>query len=232
MSSASHMIRRRELLAGAGAFGLVVPILACAREPGAAARSPRLIAGATCPATPRQTEGPFYFDPDLVRRDIAEGRPGAPLRLRLQVVAAADCAPSRGARVDIWHCDADGVYSGYERERSTGETFLRGTQFADADGVAEFATIYPGWYGGRAPHVHVKAWLDGGRELTSQIYFPDALSEQVYALAAYAERDARRRLRNADDGIFSRLGGRAPIAETARAGGGGGYDAAIVIALS
>ena len=217
-------IARRELLLALGAL----PVLACAKAPPAAS-SDRLIAGTSCPATPRQTEGPFYFDPELVRRDIAGGRPGVPLRLRLQIVAAADCAPSRRARVDVWHCDAAGAYSGYERERTGGETFLRGTQFADADGVVEFATRYPGWYQGRAPHVHVKAWLEGGRELTSQIYFPDALSDRIYAEGPYSGRDTGRRLRNADDGILRRLGGAAPIAEVAPAAGG--YGAAVVIAL-
>ena len=226
MRESSLLIRRRELLIGAGALALG-PIAACARQR-PAARSAGLIAGDTCPATPRQTEGPFYFDPRLVRQDLSEGRPGVPLRLRLQIVDAADCAPYRRARVDVWHCDATGAYSGYERERSRGETFLRGTQFADASGVAEFHTLYPGWYEGRAPHIHVKAWMPDGREVTSQLYFPDALSDAVYGQGAYAGRSGRRQ-RNGDDGIFRRAGGDVPMAEVARAGDG--YDGAIVIAL-
>ena len=225
----THAIDRREMLLGAGAAGLAaLPVLACAQQR-PAARSPDLIAGETCLATPSQTEGPFYFDPRLVRQDIRESGSGVPLRLRLQIVAAADCAPSAQARVDVWHCDAAGVYSGYERERSAGATFLRGTQFADDRGIVEFATLYPGWYQGRAPHVHLKAWLDGGRELTSQLYFPDELSDQVYAHAPYSGR-AGRRMRNTDDGIFRRLDGRGPVAEVARAAQG--YDAALVIAPS
>ncbi|HEX8262897.1 MAG TPA: hypothetical protein VF547_08495, partial [Allosphingosinicella sp.] len=134
---------RRDVLAGLAALPLV-PLLACARGPEAAAARARLIAGSACPVTPRQTEGPFYFDPKRVRPDVREGRPGLPLRLRLQVVTAAGCAPVAGARVDIWHCDAAGTYSGYGSERSAGEAWLRGTQFADVDGVVAFETIYPG----------------------------------------------------------------------------------------
>jgi len=222
------LFHRRALLTGAGALGLSA--LACARAPAApAATSARLIAGTACPVTPEQTEGPFYFDPELVRQDIAEGKAGVPLRLRLQIVDAAACAPSRRARVDIWRCDAAGAYSGYDREHSAGARWLRGTQFADAEGVAAFTTLYPGWYQGRAPHIHVKAWLPDGRELTSQLYFPDALSDAIYGQGAYAAR-AGRRQRNGDDGIFRRAGGDVPMAEVARSADG--YDGAIVIALS
>jgi protocatechuate 3,4-dioxygenase beta subunit len=224
-------IHRRELLLGAGALAFLPIPIACAKQPDRpAARPPgRLIAGETCPVTPRQTEGPFYFDPRLVRQDIAEGRPGIPLRLRLQIVDAADCGPVRQARVDVWHCDAGGLYSGYDRERTAGDTFLRGTQLADSSGVAEFRTIYPGWYEGRAPHIHLKAFLTDGRGLTSQLYFPEELSERIYGESPYSRRGGRR-LSNSEDGIFRRLAGRAPLAETRRAANGD--EAALVIALS
>ncbi len=224
---------RRGLMLGAGALGLgVLPILAgaCAQQRPVASGKGRLIAGDTCPVTPSQTEGPFYFDPRLVRAGIAEGRPGIPLRLRLQIVDAGDCAALKDARVDIWHCDAGGQYGGYDSERAAGETFLRGTQVADARGVVSFSTIYPGWYGGRATHIHCKAWANGGREVTSQIYFPDDLSDAVYGQAAYERRDGGRRLRNADDNIFRRAGaGTATLVDTRRAADG--YDGAIVLAL-
>lgn len=220
------LIHRREILAGA--LGLAT-LPACARQPARpVASSADLIAGATCPVTPEQTEGPFYFDPELVRADIAEGKEGVPLALRLQIVDSTACAPQRRARVDIWHCDSDGAYSGYDRERSAGQRWLRGTQVADARGVAAFNTIYPGWYQGRAPHIHVKAWLEDGRELTSQLYFPDSLSDAIYRAGVYAGHGGSR-MRNGDDGIF-RGSGSAPIAEVARSAAG--YAAAIVIALS
>ena len=224
------LIDRRRLLAGAGALGVAaLPIIACAKEPQPAAASPRLIAGTTCPVTPEQTEGPFYFDPALVRQDIAEGKAGAPLRLRLQIVAAAACAPQQRARVDLWQCDAAGVYSGYDQERSAGQRWLRGTQYADADGVATFRTLYPGWYEGRAPHIHIKAWLPDGREVTSQLYFPDELSDAIYRDAAYGGRGGGR-MRNGDDFIFRRAGGNVPVARLSR--GAESYDGALVIALA
>jgi len=212
-------MHRREVLIGAGALGIAaLPILACAQQPRAAApaaTSARLIAGTTCPVTPQQTEGPFYFDPELVRQDIGEGKAGVPLRLRLQIVDAAACAPSGRARVDLWHCDSAGVYSGYDQERSAGQRWFRGTQFADGQGVATFRTLYPGWYQGRAPHIHVKAWMPDGREVTSQLYFPDALSDAVYREGAYAARPGSH-MRNADDRIFRRAGGAVPMAQVAR----------------
>lgn len=220
-------IGRREVVNGLGAAALA-PLLACARQPEEAAASAggaRLIAGSTCPVTPRQTEGPFYFDPRLVRRNVREGRPGMPLLLRLQVVTAAGCAPVAGARIDIWHCDAAGVYSGYASERSERRTWLRGTQYADRDGTAAFETVYPGWYGGRATHVHVKAWLPEGKgEITSQLYFPDPVSDAVYVEAPYSRRVGRR-LRNGEDGIF----GGDMVADTKR--GAGGLESALVLAL-
>lgn len=224
------LIDRRRLLRGAGLLGLSsLPIVACAKAPVPAATSTRLIAGMTCPVTPEQTEGPFYFDPALVRQDITEGKTGVPLRLRLQIVDAAGCAPSRRARVDIWSCDAAGVYSGYDEERSAGQRWLRGTQYVDADGVATFRTLYPGWYEGRAPHIHVKAWLPDGRELTSQLYFPDDLSDAVYREGAYAGRRGTH-TRNGDDFIFRQAGGSVPVVGLAR--GAAGYEGALVIALA
>jgi len=223
------VLDRRDMMTGMGVAALA-PLLACTREPEAlAASSPvRLIAGNACPLTPRQTEGPFYFDPRLVRRDIKEGRPGARLRLRLQVVGARDCAPAPRARVDIWHCDAAGVYSGYDSERSAGEKWLRGAQFADGQGTVAFETVYPGWYEGRATHIHCKVSTPDGREVTSQIYFPDPLSDQVHAQSAYRGR-AGRRLRNDDDGIFRQAGGSVPLARVVRFPAG--LDGAVVLAL-
>lgn len=224
----TQLTRRRDVVAGIGLAALA-PLLACAREKAAAAPGRgRLIAGDTCPLTPRQTEGPFYFDPRLVRRDIKEGRPGVPLRLRLQVVGAADCAPHERARVDVWHCDSAGAYSGYDQERTAGETWLRGTQLADAEGVVAFETLYPGWYAGRATHIHCKAWTPDGREIASQIYFPDDLSDRIYAEGPYAGRGGRRQ-RNGDDGLFRDAGEAVPIARMVRSAAG--YDGAVVLSL-
>ena len=175
-----------------------------------------LITGAdVCVITPEMTEGPFYFDPTLERADITEGRPGQPTRVRLQVVDD-QCRPLPGARVDIWHCDAAGLYSGYPNQTggvdTSGQTFMRGTQFADDKGVVEFATVYPGWYSGRTTHIHFKVLLDETSVLTGQLFFPDEVSEKVYAsIAPYTERSGRDTF-NDTDGI-ARQAGTASVAE-------------------
>ena len=170
------------------------------------AQTSNLLVGAeVCALTPEVTEGPYYVDPGLVRANITEGRPGVPMRLRMQVVDAT-CAPVNNARVDVWHCDAQGIYSGFGggetgQESAEGDTFLRGTLFADAAGVVEFATIYPGWYRGRTTHVHFKVFLDERTVLTGQVFFPDALSEFLYLNAPDYARSSTRDTLNADDGI-------------------------------
>lgn len=159
-----------------------------------------------CVLTPQSIEGPFYRDPRLERVAIAEDRPGVPLRLRLRVIEVGACAPIMGARVDIWHCDAQGLYSGYPGQGdsrgvdTSGKTFLRGSQKSGADGWVGFETIYPGWYPGRATHVHVKVFLDRHTMLTGQIYFPDALNEFLYTqVPAYRGRRAERSIVNMND---------------------------------
>ena len=161
-----------------------------------------------CVLTPQSIEGPFYVDPKLVRADITEGRDGVTLRLRLRVVEAGPCTPVAGARIDIWHCDARGLYSGYPGQGddrtidTSGQTFLRGTQTTDAGGFVMFDTIYPGWYIGRATHIHFKTFLDQRNVLIGQIYLPDALSEFIYTnVPAYTGRAAERLVVNANDGI-------------------------------
>lgn len=193
----------------------VLPSLLKAEATGAG-----LIAANVCMLSKEVTEGPFYVDPKLIRADITEGVAGAPLALRLQVVAA-DCSPIVGARVDVWHCDAAGAYSGVQNmggPNTTGQTFLRGTQMTDAAGIAAFQTIYPGWYPGRTVHMHYKVILEGNAVLTSQIFFDEAVSDRVYAAGgAYGGRGGRDRL-NADDRI-ALTAGEGAICETSTAGG-------------
>ena len=175
--------RRQTLTAFAAAGATTLPFGAQAQP----TATSRLLPGANvCILTPQTVEGPFYFDPKLERVDITEGKMGVPLGLQLQVVEARDCAPVKGARVDVWHADALGYYSGYDgqsdgRTISTkGQHFLRGSQFSDDAGLVRFTTIYPGWYQGRTTHIHCKIFLDDRTMLTAQLYFPDALSEYIY----------------------------------------------------
>jgi protocatechuate 3,4-dioxygenase beta subunit len=176
---------------------------------GPANAAPPADAGAlrdVCFLTPQSIEGPYYLDPRLVRAQIAEDRTGVPLRVDLRVIDGDTCKPSEHARVDIWHADARGIYSGYEGQgdkldlSTVGQKFLRGTQFTDGNGGVSFQTVYPGWYTGRATHIHFKVLLDDRNVLTGQMYFPDALNEFIYAnVPAYAERLNPRAVVNAND---------------------------------
>lgn len=161
-----------------------------------------------CILTPQAEEGPFYVDPKLVRSDISESRPGVPLSLKFRVIEAGACTPISGARVDIWHCDARGLYSafagqgdGHNIDQSSA-TFLRGTQMADSAGQTAFKTIYPGWYDGRATHIHFKVFLDDRTVLTGQTFFPEAINEFIYTnVPDYTGRPGQRLVINANDGI-------------------------------
>src|SRR2546423_8935496 len=178
----------------------------------AAARIPQ----GTCVARPQETEGPYFVDEKLNRSDIrtdpATGgvKPGVLLALAFNVssLTGGSCSPLTGAVVDVWHCDADGVYSDVNDRgfQTRGHRFLRGYQVTDAGGVAKFATIFPGWYRGRTVHIHFKIRSPAGAarryEFTSQIYFDDALVDRVHANPPYAAK-GRRDFRNADDGIYA-----------------------------
>jgi protocatechuate 3,4-dioxygenase beta subunit len=154
----------------------------------------------TCVLTPELTEGPYYIAGEKVRRDIREGHPGTLLTLKLRVLNVATCSPITGAAVDIWHADAAGNYSGFGAGASS-RTFLRGIQKTDANGIATFTTIYPGWYSGRTVHIHVKVHVGGSVVHTGQLFFPDSLTDVVYQATPYSARP-NRNVRNAQDSIF------------------------------
>jgi protocatechuate 3,4-dioxygenase beta subunit len=194
--------RRRFLtLASAGAAGLVHGRRAqAASEPALASPDE------ACILTPQSEEGPYYLDPKLVRADVTEGKPGVPLALRLRVIEAGSCTPIAGARVDIWHCDARGIYSAFPGQGDShnidqsNKTFLRGTQMADSAGWSTFKSIYPGWYAGRATHIHFKVLLDERTVLTGQTFFPEALNEYIYGnVPDYTGRPQKRLVINAND---------------------------------
>lgn len=214
-----RVLTRREAVALIGVSGFAI-VTGCGRARGGNAATAAASAAPGCVVRPEQTEGPYFVDELLNRSDIRSDpgsgivKPGAPLQLTINVsrVTGTECAPLAGAKVDVWHCDALGVYSDVTDPRfnTVGQKFLRGYQVTDAKGAARFTTIYPGWYQGRTVHIHFKVRTDagtGGRshEFTSQLYFDDALSQAVYAKAPYAAR-GQRTARNSDDGIF-RTGG-------------------------
>lgn len=144
----------------------------------------------TCRLLPEAVAGPFPLDRQFDRRDVTEGYPGHPVRLGLRVVDGG-CNAVAGAAVEIWHADASGDYSAFAdggggKDEGAGTTFLRGTQTADDQGIVEFLTIYPGWYRGRAVHIHLRVAVGGRRVLTGQIYFDDAYTRTVYQSEPYA----------------------------------------------
>jgi protocatechuate 3,4-dioxygenase beta subunit len=190
-----------------------------------------------CIVRPALTEGPYFVDEMLQRSDIrsdpSDGsvRPGVPLALTFMVshVQGTSCTPFAGALVDVWHCDATGVYS--DVAGAEGKKFLRGYQLTDANGAAKFATIYPGWYQGRAVHIHFKIRTapdaDSAHEFTSQLFFDDGLSDAVFANAPYNSK-GQRTTRNANDGIFGGSGGQLTLAPTPS---GDGYAATFDIGV-
>jgi protocatechuate 3,4-dioxygenase beta subunit len=161
---------------------------------------------------PEMTEGPFFVDEKLNRSDIRSNpgdgalRPGLllELTLRLSEVSARGAKPLVGAMVDIWHCDAKGFYSDEASNGTSGQKFLRGYQDSDAKGVVKFVTIYPGWYRGRAVHIHLKVRKDK-HEFTTQLFFDDKLSDKVFCREPYSVSD-KRTVMNDQDGIFTQGG--------------------------
>lgn len=144
----------------------------------------------TCGLVPTSTAGPFGLDQQFVRSDITEGIVGHPLVLGLRVVDGA-CTPLRGVEVEVWHTDPTGDYSAFAdggtgKDDAEGTTFLRGTQPVDDDGIVSFATLYPGWYPGRTPHIHVRVRRDGSAVHTGQLYFDDGYTARVYGAEPYA----------------------------------------------
>jgi protocatechuate 3,4-dioxygenase beta subunit len=237
---------RRSVLAAGGLIGLGAVLAACTgQQPRAAAPTtaasssaapapttttapPRpspvdLLAGAgTCALTHETIAGPTWFDAHAVRSDIRDGRPGMPLDLAFRVEHTGACTPVANAVVDLWQCDASGIYSGFARAApgqggspggtdeygdkesaaTTQDRFLRGTQVTGADGVVQFATVYPGWYPTRTAHLHLKVHLDGTTLLTGQLFFDDAVTDTVYAADPYAQHTGRD-TRNDRDPFFS-----------------------------
>jgi protocatechuate 3,4-dioxygenase beta subunit len=168
----------------------------------------------SCVVVPELTEGPYFVDENINRADIRSDtstgtiKPGTPLNLAFNVaqVTAGGCTVLANAKIDVWHCDAQGSYSDVSDNMfgsTKGQTFLRGYQMTDANGKAAFTTIYPGWYQGRAVHIHFKVRVNN-KEFTSQFFFDDTLSDQVLTQAMYTK--SGNRTKNTQDSIFRQAG--------------------------
>jgi protocatechuate 3,4-dioxygenase beta subunit len=177
---------------------------------------------ATCVMTPAKTEGPYFVDEKLNRSDIRESQEGAKLVLTMYVFDAEnDCAPVQGATVDIWHCNASGLYSDEAANGTSGQTWLRGYQTTDASGKVTFTTIYPGWYSGRAVHIHFKVRASG-LEFTSQLFFTDDMNATVFKRAPYSSRPTPDTADETDN-IYGTDGG--SLLLQPQSDGAGGYTA-------
>ncbi|NOT23288.1 MAG: intradiol ring-cleavage dioxygenase [Nitrospiraceae bacterium] len=234
---ASRLLSRREVVTFLGATGVAWLLTA--------GLSPRRVdaetVSPTCVVRPEQMEGPYFVDERLHRSDIrsdpSNGRvsPGTPLALTILVSRfnAGGCQPLPSAQVDIWHCDALGVYSDVQDPGfdSTGQKFLRGYQVTDARGSAQFVTIYPGWYPGRTVHIHFKIrtapLARRTFEFTSQLYFDDGLTDRVHVAPPYTP-TGRRTTRNQQDWIFRRGGDQLLLAPATTPDG---YSATFAIGL-
>lgn len=211
---------RRTALSVLGSAGVAAVAAACGStptSPSSAGTSTTTTTGGTtgsatsCVVSPEETIGPYpdrtgmLTNQAFYRQNVTEGRAGTPLTLELTVVnVRASCAPVANAAVEIWQCDASGNYSEYAQPgfNGVGQTFLRGLQTTNASGAVRFTTIYPGWYNGRATHIHVDVYINNTRVKVTQIAFPENISAQVYAQGVYASK-GQNTTTNARDNVFS-----------------------------
>ena len=225
-------LTRRGALVAVGGAGLVALLAACGRNGSSSApatNATNTTKTGTASATgvvlaPEMTEGPYYLDLDLVRSDIREDREGAPMSLTLSVIDVDTGSPVSGAAVDIWHCDADGLYSGFVSQSAGANrgasdltddgTFLRGTQMSDGAGNVTFTTIYPGWYQGRTVHIHVKAHVNGQEIHTGQLFFDDEFTDGVFTSTDPYSSRGDRTTRNANDNIYAGGGDKSTLTVT------------------
>ncbi|MGW4801957.1 hypothetical protein [Nonomuraea sp. MG754425] len=244
-------VSRRRMITGIGSIGLGGLFTAgahAAADPDTLAKADALFAKArTCDLTPSTKQGPYYFATEAFRSDIREDRAGVRLRLALKVQDSRSCRPLPGAVVEIWHCDAAGLYSGAETESrevlSSGDKvqiragtqftdlkptdrkrYLRGAQTSDADGIVRFTTIWPGWYPGRTVHVHVLVVVDGSRALCTELMFDEKYNREVLAKPQYQGHEQPRDTFNHNDPIHE-SGMLAHVTED-----GDGYLAVVVLA--
>jgi protocatechuate 3,4-dioxygenase beta subunit len=219
-----RVLSRREVLALLGGAGAAVLAgtgftrLGLSQLAGTATAIPAATGTAlpACVVRPALTEGPYFVDEMLNRSDVrvepSDGsvKQGVPLYLTFNVslISGSACTPLEGAQVDIWHCDALGEYSDVQDQ--VGKKYLRGYQITDANGAAQFITIYPGWYRGRTVHIHFKIRTDPasdqGYEFTSQLFFDDNLTDQVHTQQPYASH-GQRDTRNDADNIYAQSDG-------------------------
>jgi protocatechuate 3,4-dioxygenase beta subunit len=199
---ANKKLNRREALSAMGAASAALAF-GCGTSPTSPTDTTTTTTStnAACAVTPSETVGPYPSLVSIVRSDIRESKPGTTLTLTVKVVNVnAGCAAVANANVEIWQCDATGNYSEYGSQ--TSQTYLRGIQTTNSNGEVTFVTIYPGWYQGRATHIHVEVKTGGVSRKVTQIAFPESVNNAVYGTGVYASRGSNP-MSNLSDGIFT-----------------------------
>jgi protocatechuate 3,4-dioxygenase beta subunit len=243
-----QLLRRREALGLLGGLGAGAALVATRGGGLLGGDATEAGAASTCVLSPEVTAGPYGIDQSLTRRDITEGKPGLPLQLVLTVQDATTCNPIAGADVEVWHCDAGGLYSGFESASQgsggpprpggaqSGPTdskrYLRGHQKSAANGVVRFDTIYPGWYSGRTPHIHLKVHVGGRVVHTGQLFFDEKTTASVYRQAPYSSH-GQPDTSHARDQIYAQAGrSKAQLRLTAPGSGRRGYRGRIALGVA
>ena len=222
-------MKRKDFLRGFGIAGLGTML----PKPSIAGR--RALSGPqppNCVLIPGETAGPFPLDltdnQTFFRQDVREDRTGVRHDLKIRIIGLENCLPMPNVRVNIWHCDKDGLYSGYQTQ--VGETYLRGYQITDANGEVNFITVFPGWYNGRICHIHFQAYVSSVYAAISQLTYPIAEKNQIYADNASLYTKGEDPLSFSQDGVFAdgytyQLASLTPNTET------GGYDSYLEVTI-
>ena len=243
----SRRIGRREALTTLGGLGLS-GALGASGALGGLSWTDTADGAATCVLSPEVTEGPYWIQNGITRRDIRGSRPGLPLEIVFTVQDARTCEPIRNADVEIWHCDAGGVYSGFERasqggpggggppggaqEPTDSKRYLRGHGRSDSAGRVRFLTIFPGWYRGRTPHIHLKVHVGGDVVHTGQVFFNERTTAAVYRQSPYRSH-GQPDTSHAEDSIYAEAGrSRAVLRLRRRGRAKRGYRGAITLGVA
>jgi len=235
-------MKRKDFLKGIGIAGLGTLVPLNKSQAASKIFSRSLLPANTCILIPAETAGPYPWDfsstPSMFRQDITDGYTGIPMNLLLTVVDINNnCTPIPNARIDVWHCDKDGYYSKFTvsswlgSQNHVNDTFFRGIQITDLNGQVQFQTIYPGWYPGRAVHIHFQVFLNSVLSATSQLCFPDAMNTQINNMTPYSAH-GQNPTTNANDGVFQDMNNTQYQIANVVANGSGGYDASLTIGIN
>lgn len=226
----------KHLIVGTTSVPLIIQ--ACKKETDGSTDDDTDAGSGSCSVTDTETDGPYPLyasrGSSIQRVDITDGKTGLQLDMTITIRNVNDnCNVLANARVDVWHCDKDGYYSGYSNsgylgtQNNSALVFCRGLQYTDSSGQAKFKTIYPGWYTGRVTHIHAQVYVGTSLKLTTQIAFPDAINTAVYKTSLYSVHGQNSITNAADNIIMDSLDNE--LATVTANSTTGGYDLAHTI---